>query len=66
MKVWNNYRLKIRNLTIRNKPLKAIDLKNGLLSKVFNLFLMFGNLFFNDHNITNNIKKIMIVFIILN
>ena len=66
MRVCNNHLLKINNLTIRSNPLKAIDLKNGLLSKAFNLFLMFGNLFFNDHNITNNIKKIMIVFIILN
>ena len=66
MRVWNNYRLKIKNLTKRNKPLKAIDLKNGLLTKVFNLFLILGNLFLNNHNITNIKIKINIVLIILN
>lgn len=66
MRVWNNYRLKIKNLTKRNKPLKAIDLKNGLLTKIFNLFLILGNLFLNSHNITNNKIKINIVLIILN
>ena len=66
MRVWNNYRLKIKNLTKRNKPLKAIDLKNGLLTKIFNLFLISGNLFLNNHNITNDIEKINIIFIILN
>ena len=66
MSVWNNYRLKIKNLTKRNKPLKAIDLKNGLLTKIFNLFLISGNLFLNNHNITNIKIKINIVLIILN
>ena len=66
MRVWNNYRLKIKNLTIRNNPLKAIDLKNGLLTKIFNLFLISGNLFLNNHNITNIKIKINIVLIILN
>ena len=66
MRVWNNYRLKIKNLTMRNKPLKAIDLKNGLLTKIFNLFLISGNLFLNNDNITNNKIKINIVLIILN
>ena len=49
-----------------NNPLKAIDLKNGLLTKIFNLFLILGNLFLNSHNITNNKIKINIVLIILN
>ena len=66
MRVWNNYRLKIKNLTKRNKPLKAIDLKNGLLTKIFNLFLISGNLFLNNHKITNIKIKINIVLIILN
>ena len=66
MRVWNNYRLKIKNLTKRNKPLKAIDLKNGLLTKIFNLFLISGKLFLNNHNITNIKIKINIVLIILN
>tara|TARA_B100001057_G_C22394572_1_gene773543 strand:+ start:97 stop:297 length:201 start_codon:yes stop_codon:yes gene_type:complete len=66
MIVLNNYRLKIKNLTIRNNPLKAIDLKNGLLTKIFNLFLISGNLFLNSQNITNNKIKINIVLIILN
>ena len=66
MRVWNNQRLKIKNLTKRNKPLKAIDLKNGLLTKIFNLFLISGNLFLNNHNITNIKIKINIVLIILN
>ena len=66
MRIKNNYLLKIKNLTIRNNPLKAIDLKKGLLSKIFNLFLICGNLFFNDHNKINSIEKIIIVFIILN
>ncbi len=66
MRVWNNHRLKIKNLTKRNKPLKAIDLKNGLLTKIFNLFLISGNLFLNNHNITNIKIKINIVLIILN
>ena len=66
MRVWNNHRLKIKNLIKRNKPLKAIDLKNGLLTKIFNLFLISGNLFLNNHNITNIKIKINIVLIILN
>ena len=66
MRVLNNYRLKIKNLTIRKNPLKAIDLKSGLLTKIFNLFLILGNLFLNSHNITNNKIKINIVLIILN
>ena len=66
MRVLNNYRLNIKNLTIRNNPLKAIDLKNGLLTKIFNLFLILGNLFLNSHNITINKIKINIVLIILN
>ena len=66
MRVWNNHRLKIKNLTIRNNPRKAIDLKNGLLTKIFNLFLISGNLFLNNHNITNIKIKINIVLIILN
>ena len=66
MRVWNNHRLKIKNLTKRNKPLKAIDLKNGLLTKIFNLFLISGNFFLNNHNITNIKIKINIVLIILN
>ena len=51
---------------MRNNPLKAIDLKSGLLTKIFNLFLILGNLFLNSHNITNNKIKINIVLIILN
>ena len=66
MRVWNNHRLKIKNLTKRNKPLKAIDLKNGLLTKIFNLFLILGNLLLNNHNNTNIKIKINIVLIILN
>ena len=66
MRVWNNYRLKIKNLTKCNKPLKAIDLKNGLLTKIFNLFLISGKLFLNNHNNTNIKIKINIVLIILN
>tara|TARA_B100000609_G_C17063700_1_gene355453 strand:+ start:318 stop:473 length:156 start_codon:yes stop_codon:yes gene_type:complete len=51
---------------MRNNPLKAIDLKNGLLTKIFNLFFILGNLFLNNQNITNNKIKINIVLIILN
>ena len=60
----------IKGITKKRKDvkiiIKAIDLKNGLLTKIFNLFLISGNLFLNNHNITNIKIKINIVLIILN